>query len=180
MLNRNQLVAAVKAFATENNYSLDEIIVTHGGACVLMGHRETTNDIDIIVSKSIWESEHDKGLNPISLGGRVFMISSTDVIDIHIGMTTEKHVNQRTPEGIIYHGLRQTIIDYTKLGRDKDLEVIKSLEDYRDSHTMSSIVNAEGFAIAASIPNVFADKMGSKGFTLKSLADGRVVNCTKE
>lgn len=167
MLNRNQLVAELVKFASDNDYPLDEIVVTHGGACLIMGHRVTTNDIDVVVSQSIWERELAKGLNPISLGGRVFMISSTDVIDIHIGMSIIRHVNQRTPEGVVYHGLRQSIIDYIRLGRDKDIEVIKSLEEYRDSHTMSSIVNDEGFAIDTNTPNVFASRMDDRGFCLE-------------
>ena len=153
MLNRNQLVTAVKAFAVKNNYPLEDIVVTHGGACLLMGHRETTNDIDVIVSQAIWESEHNKGLNPVSLGGHVFLISSTDVIDIHIGMSIPENTNRRSPEGIVYHGLQQTILDYEKLGRDKDLEIIKTLEYHRSRNTIGSIVKTKGYAIDANIPS---------------------------
>lgn len=152
MLNRNQLVAAVKTFAIENNYPLEDIVVTHGGACLLMGHREHTNDIDVIVSQAIWESEHDKGLNPVSLGGHVFLISSTDIIDIHIGMTIPEYTNRRSPEGIVYHGLQQTIVDYEKLGRDKDVAVIKALKDYRNRNTIGSIIKTTGYAIDANGP----------------------------
>lgn len=153
MLNRNQLVTAVKAFAVKNNYPLEDIVVTHGGACLLMGHRETTNDIDVIVSQAIWESEHNKGLNPVSLGGQVFLISSTDVIDIHIGMSIPENINRRSPEGIVYHGLQQTILDYAKLGRDKDLAVIKTLEEHRNRNTIGSIIKTKGYAINANIPS---------------------------
>lgn len=129
MLTRNQFIEELVEFASSNSYNLNDIIVTHGGACLLMGLRETTGDIDVMVSIEIWHDQLRKGGVPVDLGKGIFLMSCTDNIDIHIGMSYDTLPDEYTTEGVRYHGLEQTLLDYKKLRRLKDVKVIRQIKE---------------------------------------------------
>ena len=128
MLTRNRFVEELTQFAKTNDYNLGDIIVTHGGACLIMGLREVTGDIDVMVSAEIWHDQLRKGGVPVDLGDDIFLMEVTQNIDIHIGMSYDTLPDEYTLEGVRYHSLEQTLLDYLKLGRKKDIDVIKQIK----------------------------------------------------
>ena len=126
-MNRQEFVQKLLAYASSNGYNMSDIIVTHGGACLMMDLRQETGDIDVMVAHDIWVDSLKKGFEPVDLTGGVWLISATSDIDIHVGMDEGVHPNVVSPEGVHYHGLEQTLLDYQKLNRPKDQTVIAGL-----------------------------------------------------
>lgn len=127
-MNKNEFVSKLTAFAIDNGYDLSDIVVSHGGSALLMGLRETTNDIDVAVSINVWNDFVAAGHPIAELGDGIQLIVATTDIDIHHGMPVPKRSNMVTEEGIHYHGMLQTLDDYVELGRDKDLVVIAQIK----------------------------------------------------
>ena len=130
-MNKTELTNTLITFANANNYNLNELVVTHGGACVLMGLLDSTNDIDLVVSHDVWVDHIKRGFIPVQLSDDVWMISTTENIDIHVGMEDTISRNNITPDGIIHHSLSQTLLDYLQLIRAKDKLIISKLRSER-------------------------------------------------
>ena len=128
MLNREQIVKQLTTFARDNGHALEELVVTHGAACVLLGIKDTTNDIDVTTSLSVWSHHIKLGQKPEEIGDGVMLLSATDTIDLHVGAPCPKYSNFDCEEGIYYHGFHQTLEDYRHLNRDKDKDIILQLE----------------------------------------------------
>ena len=126
-MNRQEFVQKLLAYASSNDYSMSDIVVTHGGACLMMGLRQETGDIDVMVAHDIWVDSIKQNMAPVDLTGGVWLISATPDIDIHVGMDEGVHPIVVSPEGVHYHGLEQTLLDYQKLNRPKDQTVIAGL-----------------------------------------------------
>lgn len=118
----------ITSFAKEYGYSLSDIVVTHGGACVLAGLRQSTNDIDVSVTRAIWVDQIRKNATPICLGDGVWKIECNYGIDLHISKDHVKYPNVVTDDGIVYRSIRQTLYDYEKLNRTKDSNIISILK----------------------------------------------------
>lgn len=142
-MNKSELTNTLTTFALENNYSLNELVVTHGGACLLMELTDSTNDIDLSVSHDVWVDHIKRGFKPVQLTNDVWMISATDCIDIHVGMEDPISYNNITSDGIVHHGLSQTLLDYLRLDRAKDKLIISKLrsERKRRCNFITTLVN---------------------------------------
>lgn len=127
-MNINEFKETLISFCKENEIQLSSVWVSHGGALVLMGLREDTNDIDLNVNHFVWNKLVKTGRYPIKqLPNDVFMISVSDKIDVHIGGKIYGHL-ENTTEGIQYTGINDTLEDYRILNREKDQEIISVLE----------------------------------------------------
>lgn len=133
MLNRKQIIEHITAFATTNGHALEDLIVTHGGACVLLGVTLTTNDIDVTTTLPVWTHHIKMGKKPEELPDGVLLLSATDIIDLHIGNTRPIDEILTTEEGVCYTGFDQTLTDYQHLNRDKDKEIIAKLTEICDN-----------------------------------------------
>lgn len=128
MLNQTQFVNELELFIAKHSYTPSDILVSHGGSMLLMGHRESTGDIDVSVSRDIWVDQIIKSNNtPVSLGERVWLLEVTSNIDIHIGVSKTKYKPLVHASGFLYNGREQTLLDYMALNRDKDQESIRLL-----------------------------------------------------
>ena len=141
MFNKNTIIKEVKEFCNDKKVSINSMVVTAGAAMCLLGYKDTTNDIDIEVSDEVFtlllskypETLHVYQSEPRSNGEVEYIdelkfstgngdITVTPVITgcLHTDFTSG--IRHRTVESIIY--LKRF------LGRPKDLEDIKKLEDY--------------------------------------------------
>lgn len=128
-MNIYNILSEVSLFTCENDYNPFDIVVTHGGALVLSGHRDETRDIDLWVSRDIWVNEIKKGGKPKSLGNGVWMISISRNIDIHIGWDKPEEDLRETWSGCKFLSERTLLKEYKKLNRNKDRKTIRMLED---------------------------------------------------
>lgn len=132
MLNRKQIISNITSFAAANGHALEDLLVTHGAACVLLGVKDTTNDIDVSTTLSAWTHHVKLGKKPEELADGVLLLSVTDTIDLHVGGPKPFYAIGVTDEGVHYTGFNQTLADYERLNRDKDKEILAVLRDSSD------------------------------------------------
>ena len=53
-MNFEQFVNNLKTWASENEVNLDDIHVSHGGSCMMLGIKLNSNDIDLTVTEKIF------------------------------------------------------------------------------------------------------------------------------
>ena len=112
-------------------YSSTKGYVSHGGAMLMMGLREVSDDIDLNVGKETWDDILSLGYKPkyINTPGLppVTLISVTDHIDVHLVEDWPELLNE---DGVYYTTPEQTVKDKQLLMRDKDIRDIVTLENY--------------------------------------------------
>ena len=124
----NTLIDTVNKFIVNGGYNPKDVIVTHGGALVLLGYIDTTTDIDVWVSRDIWVDEIVKGGTPVSLGGGVWCMAVTPDIDIHIGFGELYYPPVVNTGGWHSMDTQDLLISYEALNRPKDKQKIKMLQ----------------------------------------------------
>lgn len=128
MLNKKEFVAAIIDFANMMDCDPSELLVSHGGAMLLMGHKKSTKDIDLYVSTGVWvKAVRSVDHAPIPLGNGVWMLPMTTNIDIFVGGADATYPPIKHKAGFMYTGHNQTLLDYQRLNRPKDQENIRIL-----------------------------------------------------
>lgn len=125
-MNKQELVSTLKEFAKLHNYPLKDMIISHGGACVLLGVRDHTNDIDIYVSREIWSDHISRRFKPIVKPDGIASIQATDKISIRLGVGFMSYT-QLEYDGITHQSARQTLLEYIILNRVKDRKSVNLL-----------------------------------------------------
>ena len=130
MLNYEKFVSIICEFADTNDYDMGDMYISHGGAMLTMGFKESTSDVDAHVTQEIWDDQLIKtGKVPVDLGNGVYLLEVDENIDIHIGATRPSELGIRTsPSGYRYSDMWQTLDDYKLLNREKDQGSIMRLE----------------------------------------------------
>ena len=110
-MNKQEFVETLKSWFEENSVNPSDTYVSHGGALLLIGLRDKTEDIDLTVTREVWEKFESTGLYPVvNLGGGTYLMSVTDVIDIHIcNRVYSRLVETR---GIQHPTFEETLEDY--------------------------------------------------------------------
>lgn len=126
-MNKNELINEVSCFIVMNDYDPNSITVTHGGAMVLLGRRETTNDIDMNVSEDIFEAEMVKGGKVTHHKDGIKRIQTTPIISIQVGWEKTDFKRREQLGGWWCMGERELYQEYKKLNRDKDQETLVKL-----------------------------------------------------
>lgn len=129
MLNKESFVSELVQFYEEHNINPLHCYVSHGGAMLMHGLRIHTEDIDLSVSREIWDrfaAQYE--VTHLPAKGQVAavnLISVTDNIDIHC---VEDEVAELVSEGVIqFTSLKQTYTDKVLLSREKDIKDIEAL-----------------------------------------------------
>lgn len=131
-MNKAQLISKLKAWATDEDVSLIEIHVSHGGSLLMLGLRDETDDIDLTVSKRVWDRLIDAGhqvqrIPPSATYPEVNLISVTDDIDVHL-IDPSQGVSLDVFDGVWYRDARNTLADKMRLNRPKDQKDIEALK----------------------------------------------------
>lgn len=129
-MNKVQFVNEVTTWAQTNGLEMSDLLVSHGGAMLLMGLRSETGDVDLHVTQAVWDKFVPNG-SPVELGDGVSLLSVTPHIDIHVGGFGSEQIAAASvsPEGIRYRSRSDTLEDYLKLNRSKDAASIKLLKE---------------------------------------------------
>lgn len=136
-MNKEEVISKVLGFAKAHQIPLSDIVVGFGGAMVLWGLRESTNDVDLDVTSDVYEHflSYAKNGHPKikeraienAIGG--FTISADDSIDIRLDpyrprtrhfFTLEDDIQVMRPEILLEN--------YLRLNRVKDAYSIATLE----------------------------------------------------
>lgn len=108
--------------------------VSHGGAMLMHGLRESTQDIDLTVNKRVWDKFVELGfevkvLPDCGLVKGISLISVTENIDIHLS-DVDYSGKLLLENNIYFRDLNTTLNDKILLGRkkdEKDIILLKSL-----------------------------------------------------
>ena len=52
----NEFIGELLTWVAENGLNINDVHVSHGGTCMLLGLKESTDDIDLTVSAEIFEA----------------------------------------------------------------------------------------------------------------------------
>lgn len=128
-MNKQQLIAKVTAFSTATGVDMEDIIIAAGGASLLFGFREDTDDIDIDLPDYIFQIFLDSGLFTLSYFGDtdVEVLSYDGDIDLH---RRTKHIDTVQVDGVHCYSHAELLALRLHLNRPKDQEDIKHLREY--------------------------------------------------
>lgn len=122
--NKQELIAHI------NNCNMAEhVVVGYGGALVLLGLRETTNDIDCFIEREFFEFIKPDMTTSIATYGDIYTLREFDFGTGGVDVIPYEHC---IIEGIRVLSLSGTLEAYRDLygalGREKDLKTIKAIE----------------------------------------------------
>lgn len=132
--NLNRYLNVLGKACEELNIPKDQVIISHGGATLIWGVREETNDIDVSIPEDLFskiaveeEIIHRPALNQEA--AVLSWIYENDIGEVDYHCHKE---DTDTKELVEYAGfkvtsIKQTRIDYLKLNREKDQVAIKAL-----------------------------------------------------
>lgn len=130
-MNKETFIKLLNNWYEETGYSPEDCHVSHGGSMLMMDLRKETEDIDLTVSKEIWEDLIDKGFKVVTLPAtekypEVNIISVTDVIDVHL-INGDYSNHLLFDRNVYYRDIETTLHDKLQLNRSKDAVDIQTL-----------------------------------------------------
>ncbi len=127
-MNKEEIVDILNKYG----FAKDEYIVLSTGALILLGIKDKANDIDLAVSKNLYDrflKEYNCECSYTSeVNGQVFNVYSFDVFDF--GLNYFDRENIEIVEGIPIQSIEAVLKLKRDLGREKDLKDIKLIEEY--------------------------------------------------
>lgn len=126
-MDKAQLLKTLAEFEEKFNLKPSDYHLTHGGALVLMGFKDTTNDADITIHDVDKFKEIAKqGGYKAQLQSGTWLVNVMDNVDIHNPLP-DKTVELIETCGILHTTVKQTLKDKLELGREKDQHWINLL-----------------------------------------------------
>lgn len=128
-MNKLQLIAKLVKFYKDFDIVSTQCHVSHGGALVLLGLKDQTDDIDLVVTQQVWDkfkSYSKTQLNALGDYKAKELISIDDDIDLHL-IDDQYPLVITVVDGIYLTDLNTTLLDKLRLNRDKDQQQINLL-----------------------------------------------------
>jgi len=114
-MNREEIVRVYNGFLDVTGRNNDEVVLGFGGALVMHGLRDTTNDLDLDVTSShfnMW-----KGLGSVvettPLGERLIL---NDSIDLHAGIPIADYIT--VIDGVACYSLAMLLVCYINFSKN--------------------------------------------------------------
>lgn len=127
-MNKSDLVNKTKAMARLYSISMDQLVVGFGGAMLLLGLRQETQDIDLDVPESVYDWFLGAGFDERLVVGDKKAISVTDCIDIHRGINPGEEL--MVTDGVFHHTPQVILRKKKMLNRPKDQKDIQALTEF--------------------------------------------------
>lgn len=133
-MNKELFMKLLNRWFVEMEIEAKDCHVSHGGAMLMHGLRESTQDIDLTVNKRVWDKFVElgfevKNLPDCGLVKGISLISVTENIDIHLS-DVDYSGKLLLENNIYFRDLNTTLNDKILLGRkkdEKDIILLKSL-----------------------------------------------------
>jgi hypothetical protein len=133
-MDKQFLIKHLKDFFVEYNVNPKDCYVTHGGAMVLLQLNVSTSDIDLTVTKEVYERfKNELGFEPIILEpcSTLPEAETLQVSDyIFLQVETAEQIDYGTlfsENDVQFRNMKATYEDYSVLGRMKDLLNLRKL-----------------------------------------------------
>lgn len=137
-MNKSEFVARLNDFFTKFDISPEDCYVSYGGAMLMMGLADSTGDIDLSVTRAVYDQFKMAGypITPLPATGDMGeweLISVDECIDILPNENFNNYKAGCVVEGNVhYRDMTNTLIDYQTFNRDKDQHRIKQLSALLD------------------------------------------------
>ena len=125
MLNRKQLIEAYFKGCKKINLPPERVVVGAGGVCVLLGIRESTNDIDVDVVESDFNKLLKVGYKSHQIADDYVVLEVTEHMDVH---GVDEIVDTVVIEGVTCYSVKSVLDFKLKLNREKDKADIEALK----------------------------------------------------
>ena len=150
MLNREQFLETLNQACAALGFLKSNVIISHGGASLLHGLRDETDDIDVAIPRHHWDTLLNLGLKartlpPTGTHPAVEIIEHLDV-DWHL-TTKDQSVDMVNLHGYAVTRPLRLLRDRIALGRQKDMGDIKLLThlasqlSMKDYARMNELIN---------------------------------------
>lgn len=126
-MNKAEFITHLTNWYRENDINPSDCHVSHGGSLLMLGLREETEDIDLTVTKGVWDKLLSEGHEIKIVGGNIQIIPVTEFIDVHLLDETDKELVFCEEQNVFYRTLEVTLRDKLKLNRPKDQADIAAL-----------------------------------------------------
>lgn len=135
MLNRKDIIREYHKAVRELGINPADMLVGAGGACVLYGVREQTQDIDADVPDALFDKllkTNKYKLSYFQMGSvSVEVLEYNEVIDLH---RRSAYTQSSVVEGVHCYSVQQVLQQKLRLNRPKDQEDIVKLSMMDSSH----------------------------------------------
>ena len=136
-MDKSVFINNVLSLASKFGIKLEDMHVSHGGSMLLLGLKNSTDDIDLTVTAELYDMFYKQSSyedrTELS-GGREIVgveLDNGGFIDVHEAEDSEAWVDLVIDEsGVRYRSALRTKHDYVSLGRKSDDVKIKLLDDY--------------------------------------------------
>lgn len=135
-MNKNDIVKHYNQFLKDNHIKAKDFIISAGGACVMHGIRNETNDMDMAVPEELFNKLLKSGKYKTHTFTGWFSdlrtsIEYNEYIDLHIGDIVVKKENQDIVfiDGVCCYSAETLLKQKIKMNRPKDQEDIIKLKE---------------------------------------------------
>lgn len=141
-MNKQDIIKYYNEFLKKNNVKAEDVILGSGGACVMHGIRIETADMDVAVTKVLF----DKLMKTNKYNTHTFTgwfnslqtsLEYSDHIDLHVGITDNGDSNSVVYiDGVCCYSLETLLNHKLKMNRPKDqsdIELIKKMLHQKQS-----------------------------------------------
>lgn len=135
MVTRNDIISQLNRLFNEWGIDKTKCYIRHGAAMVMQGILEETNDIDLYVTKQVWDRLLVSGLRYETLPsfGDIPAIDVITLEDIQIIKSDMTYGVLLVSNGIQYTSILDTLQAKLKLNRAKDQDSIRKLRMIAES-----------------------------------------------
>lgn len=134
-MNKQQLIALMRSTAADLHISVNDVAVGFGGAMLLMGLREDTNDLDLDIPEAKWNYFRRRG-NEVREGLLGNYIDLTDVVSIHPGIAGPTQVI----DGVRCYTAQFQIECYRQFQKDPRRKPHKREQDQRSIDALEQLL----------------------------------------
>lgn len=132
-MNKDDIIDAVHELSARHHISLNHMVVGFGGAMVLLGLRDQTNDVDIDVPAEMYAFLRAKGYPERSIANAPGWLTlkvgeRVDARESPYG--DRRKVYAISEDGIFHHSAEVVLENKLVLNREKDQEDIRKLKTY--------------------------------------------------
>lgn len=125
-MNKKDIITEYNAFLKKHKLQPSDFVIGAGGACLMIGLRETTDDMDMGLKQSLYEEMKDSGKYKTSEFHGIIIVEYSKNIDLH---------PQEDGQTVMVDGVccwsPQRVLDFKlKLNRPKDQKDIMALRKY--------------------------------------------------
>lgn len=137
-MNKEDIIKEYNLFINKFNLKPEEFVLGAGGACLMYGLRETTDDMDTDISNEIFDKLLKSKKYKLSYFGDVEVLEYNQYIDLHRRV---RKFETQLVDGVCCYSPKELLAQKEKLNRPKDQNDIKLLKELiKQTNNLKAII----------------------------------------